>query len=86
MFERIKRLYEEGRIDAAGVWRAVDKGWITREEAELILNNQGESIEETTTEPPVNTVEYYVWSVRNGSMAIEDVPPRFRETVRNITR
>jgi len=29
MYERIKRLYEEGRLDKQGVANAVERGWIT---------------------------------------------------------
>ncbi len=43
MFERIKRLYDAGKLDAAGVWNAVAKGWITQEQAQLILNGDDES-------------------------------------------
>lgn len=36
MFERLKRLYAGGRIDAAAVERAVVMGWITQEQGEEI--------------------------------------------------
>lgn len=32
MYERIKRLYEEGKLDKNGVRNAVIKGWITKEQ------------------------------------------------------
>lgn len=37
MYERIKRLYSEGRLDEKGVRNAVTRGWITEEQAEDIL-------------------------------------------------
>lgn len=40
MFERIKRLYDTGKLDAAGVWNAVAKGWITQEQAQIILSRE----------------------------------------------
>lgn len=33
MYERLKRLYQEGRIDAVAIDRAVDLGWITEEQS-----------------------------------------------------
>ena len=38
MFERLKRLYNEGKIDEAAIRNAVTKGWLTEEQAEEILN------------------------------------------------
>ena len=32
MFERLKKLYDEGRITKAGLKNAVRKGWITEEQ------------------------------------------------------
>ena len=40
MFERIKRLYEEGRLDALGVAAAARKGLITQEQANEIINGK----------------------------------------------
>ena len=37
MFERLKRLYEAGKIDEAGIHRAVENGWITPEQAAEII-------------------------------------------------
>lgn len=37
MFETIKRLYDSGKITTAGVINAIQKGWITNEEAQKIL-------------------------------------------------
>lgn len=37
MYETIKRLYLNGRLDATGVERAVQKNWITWVEADRIL-------------------------------------------------
>lgn len=39
MFERLKRLYVEGRIDTAAIERAVTNGWITRDQADEILGS-----------------------------------------------
>lgn len=36
MFERLKALYLAGRLDDAGLDRAVARGWITAEQAEAI--------------------------------------------------
>lgn len=40
MFERLKRLYKEGRISEAGIWNAVEQGWITAEQAEEIISGE----------------------------------------------
>ena len=37
MFETVKRLYQSGKLTAAGVQRAVEKGWITEAQAHDIL-------------------------------------------------
>lgn len=37
MFERLKRLYTEGKLDEAAIRNAVTKGWITEEQAVEIL-------------------------------------------------
>lgn len=37
MFNRLKKLYDEGRITEAGLQNAVEKGWITQEEYESII-------------------------------------------------
>lgn len=42
MFERIEVLYDNGKLDAVGVEKAVARGWITQEQAEQILNPQPE--------------------------------------------
>lgn len=36
MFERLKRLYQEGRIDADAITRAVALGWVTEEQGREI--------------------------------------------------
>ena len=46
MYERIKRLYSEGRLDEAGVQNAVTRGWITQEQADEIING-GDTPEDT---------------------------------------
>ena len=38
MYNRLKRLYEEGRIDSNCLQNAVNKGWITPEEKDEIEN------------------------------------------------
>ena len=41
MFERLKRLYNEGKIDEAGLESAVEKGWITEEQKiQIMTENQ----------------------------------------------
>lgn len=37
MFENIKRLYNEGKLSDDGLIKAIDKGWITEEERDLII-------------------------------------------------
>lgn len=37
MYDRLKKLYEQGRIDKDGLWNAVEKGWITVEEYHEIV-------------------------------------------------
>ncbi|MBR1397723.1 MAG: XkdX family protein [Selenomonadaceae bacterium] len=38
MFERLKRLYDNGQISKDAILAAVSKGWITKEQAEEIIN------------------------------------------------
>ncbi len=45
MFERLKRLYNEGKIDEAGLDAAVEKGWITEEEKIRIMTENTEEQE-----------------------------------------
>lgn len=40
MFEQIKRLYEQGKLDANGVEAAVKKGWITPRQAQKITGER----------------------------------------------
>ncbi|WP_082989695.1 XkdX family protein [Christensenella intestinihominis] len=37
MFETLKRLYQGGRLDKAGLQGAVDMGWITGEQMNEIM-------------------------------------------------
>lgn len=37
MFERLKRLYEQGKIDKAGLKKAIEYGWITEEQMKEII-------------------------------------------------
>lgn len=39
MFERLKRLYKEGKITVEDLDNAVSKGWITEEQKELIISS-----------------------------------------------
>jgi len=43
MYERIKRLYEEGKLDKKGVANAVKKGWITPDEYKEITGEPYEA-------------------------------------------
>ena len=38
MYNRLKRLYDTGRITQAQLRKAVENGWITAEEYETIIN------------------------------------------------
>lgn len=40
MFERLKRLYNAGKLDDAAIYNAVAKGWITQEQAEQIISQE----------------------------------------------
>lgn len=46
MYNRLKRLYEEGRIDSNGLQVAVNKGWITPEEKDEIENGNSSSTDQ----------------------------------------
>jgi len=46
LYNRLKRLYEEGRIDSNGLQNAVDKGWITPEEKNEIENGNSSSADQ----------------------------------------
>lgn len=37
MFERLRALYEAGKLDDAGLANAVARGWITQADADLIM-------------------------------------------------
>lgn len=37
MFNRLKKLYDAGKITEDGLQKAVEKGWITQEEYDEIL-------------------------------------------------
>ena len=39
MFERLKRLFDAGHLDAAGIENAVKKVWITEEQAAEIIGD-----------------------------------------------
>lgn len=43
MYDRLKRLYSEGKIDGNGIKNAVEKGWITAEEAGEIISGGEET-------------------------------------------
>ena len=38
MFERLKRLYNAGKLDETAIRNAVTKGWLTEAQAEEILS------------------------------------------------
>lgn len=40
MFERLKRLYDAGRLTETGIQNAVARGWITAGEAAEILRTE----------------------------------------------
>ena len=40
MYERIKFLYEQGRVNEKGLDVAISKGWITEEEKQTIMNGK----------------------------------------------
>lgn len=42
MFERLRRLYREGKIDESGLESAVEKGWITEEQKNQIMSENQE--------------------------------------------
>lgn len=37
-FERVRKLYREGKLTEAGLEKAVRLGWITEEEKQLIIS------------------------------------------------
>lgn len=51
MYERLKRLYQEGRASEAMLKNAVKRGWITDEEMQKIIASKKEP------EVPVSTPE-----------------------------
>lgn len=40
MYERLKRLYLEGKLTKEQLHNAVDKGWITEEQYQEIINSK----------------------------------------------
>ena len=44
MFETLKRLYEQGRLDSVGLENAVGKGWITALQMEEISVTGGTTL------------------------------------------
>lgn len=43
MYERLKALYESGQLSLDGLNKAVEKGWITEEQKQSIVDNGVES-------------------------------------------
>lgn len=41
MYNRLLRLFLEDKISASGIQNAVEKGWLTQEEATEIINSGG---------------------------------------------
>lgn len=41
MFDLIARMYRTGKLDETGVQAAVDRGWITQEQADEIIDSGG---------------------------------------------
>lgn len=46
MFERLKRLFDTGKLDEVGIQNAVLKGWISAEQAQEIISPTVEKSEE----------------------------------------
>ena len=46
LYNRLKRLYEEGRIDSNGLQNAVNRDWITPEEKNEIENGNSSSADQ----------------------------------------
>ena len=44
MYERLKKLYREGRLTEAALKNAVKKGWITEDEMKEIIATKNESV------------------------------------------
>lgn len=44
MFNRIKRLYDQGKLDKNGVKNAVLRGWITEEQYKEITGEEYETV------------------------------------------
>lgn len=42
MYENIKRLYKEGKLSLTGLQNAVNKGWITEEQLNMIVKEVSE--------------------------------------------
>ena len=40
MYERLKRLYRNGEINESGLEKAVQKGWITKEQMDEIIKGE----------------------------------------------
>lgn len=40
MYERLKRLYRNGKINENGLEKAVTKGWITKEQMDEIIKGE----------------------------------------------
>lgn len=69
MYERIKKLYIERRLNAEGVQNAVVKGWITQEQADEILSD-------------MTLINAYAEKVSSGKIKIEEVPMEYRNYVK----
>lgn len=60
MFDRISRLFKSGKLDMQGVYNAIARGFITRDEFEIIVGTSAEKYEkmlEPDESESVNTEE-----------------------------
>lgn len=78
MYAAIESMYRHGRITAAGVQAAVTRGWITLEQAQEILGEEGGAWHAELTLIP-NAYYYYagerkVWTGKAGVTAAWDDP------------
>ena len=44
MFDRLKYLYDNGKLSAVGLYNAVSKGWMTAAQYNEIVNTSGDNL------------------------------------------